>query len=56
MRTDESGRFAYEFRPAYRSSGTQYVISISVLGLNGARASRTITVTDGRAPTEPDSR
>ncbi|MDR7418687.1 MAG: penicillin-binding protein 1A [Armatimonadota bacterium] len=56
LRTDESGRFAYEFRPAYRSSGAQYVISISVLGLNGARASRTITVTDGRAPSEPARR
>jgi penicillin-binding protein 1A len=54
MQVDGSGRFAYEFRPAYRSPGTQYVIAVSVLGLNGARASRTITVTDG--PNEPSGR
>jgi membrane peptidoglycan carboxypeptidase len=56
MQTDRAGRFAYQFRPAYRSVGTQYVISISVLGLNGGRAARTITVTDGQASPEPAGR
>jgi penicillin-binding protein 1A len=55
MQTDGQGRFAYAFRPAYRSAGAQYVISITVLGLNGGRAARTITVTDGQAP-EPAGR
>ncbi|MGQ0572403.1 MAG: hypothetical protein ACT4P5_23085, partial [Armatimonadota bacterium] len=50
MQTDASGRFAYEFRPAYRSSGTRYVIIVSALGLNGASVSRTIAVTDGAGP------
>lgn len=56
MQTDGAGRFAYEFRPAFRSSGTQYVITVSALGLNGARALRTITVTDGPPPAEPPGR
>jgi membrane peptidoglycan carboxypeptidase len=56
MQTDSSGRFAYEFRPAYRSAGTQYVITIAVHGLAGGRGSRTITVTDGQAPAEPERR
>jgi hypothetical protein len=55
MQTDGQGRFAYAFRPVYRSSGTQYVISVTVLGLNGGRAARTITVTDGQ-PVEPAGR
>lgn len=46
MQTDASGRFGYEFRPAIRITGTRYVITVSVLGLNGARATRTVTVID----------
>jgi penicillin-binding protein 1A len=46
MQTAASGRFAYEFRPAYRVSGTRYVITVSALALNGSRIARTVTVTD----------
>ncbi|MDR7543234.1 MAG: penicillin-binding protein 1A [Armatimonadota bacterium] len=56
MQTDAEGRFVYEFRPAYRAVGTQYLIAVSALGLNGARASRTITVTDGHPPDAPVNR
>jgi len=49
MQSGAAGRFAYEFRPSYRAPGTQYVISITAVGLNGSRASRTVTVTDPAA-------
>jgi penicillin-binding protein 1A len=49
MQTDGSGRFAYEFRPPYRVSGTRYVITVSALALNGSRIARTIVVTDGES-------
>jgi len=49
MQSGASGRFAYEFRPSYRAPGTQYVITITAVGLNGSRASRTVTVTDPAA-------
>jgi penicillin-binding protein 1A len=47
MQTSAAGRFSYEFRPAYRAPGARYVITIGALALNGSKASRTITVTDG---------
>ena len=47
MQTNPTGRFSYEFRPTQRSAGARYVITVSAVGLNGAKASRTITVTDG---------
>ncbi len=53
IQTDAAGRFTYEFRPSYRTPGTQYVITVSALGLNGARAARTITVVDGQTPEPP---
>ena len=56
MQTDGAGRFAFEFRPTVRSSGTQYVITVSALGLNGARASKTVTVTDEPPPAESPGR
>ncbi len=46
MQSGAAGRFAYEFRPSYRAPGTQYVITVTAVGLNGSRASRTVTVTD----------
>ncbi|MDR7483924.1 MAG: penicillin-binding protein 1A [Armatimonadota bacterium] len=56
MQTDGQGRFAYEFRPTPRVPGTRYIISVSALGLNGGRASRTVTVTDGPSPVPPEPR
>jgi len=47
MQTTADGQFGYEFRPAYRSPGTRYVIAISVVALNGGKASRVLTVIDG---------
>jgi hypothetical protein len=47
MQTTADGQFGYAFRPAYRSPGTRYVIAISVVALNGGKASRVLTVIDG---------
>jgi penicillin-binding protein 1A len=46
MQTTAEGQFTYEFRPATRSPGARYVITISVVSLNGGRASRILTVYD----------
>jgi membrane peptidoglycan carboxypeptidase len=56
MQTDGAGRFAYEFRPSPRPPGARYVITVSALGLNGGRASRTIRVTDEPPPAESPGR
>jgi penicillin-binding protein 1A len=47
MQAGQTGRFSYEFRPSSRVAGARYAITVSALGLDGTRASRTITVTDG---------
>ncbi|MGH2403690.1 MAG: transglycosylase domain-containing protein, partial [bacterium] len=54
MQTTAAGTFAYEFRPTSRMPGTRYVITVQVVGLDGARISRIITVTDDRS--EPPGR
>jgi hypothetical protein len=46
MQTTAEGQFTYEFRPPTRSPGARYVIAISVVSLNGGRASRILTVYD----------
>lgn len=46
MQSGAGGRFAYEFRPSYRAAGTQYVITVTAIGLNGSRASRTVKVVE----------
>ena len=54
MQTTADGVFAYEFRPASRSPGARYVITISVVSLDGGRASRVVTVYD--SPGQPNGR
>jgi penicillin-binding protein 1A len=54
MQTTAEGQFAYEFRPPTRSPGARYVIAVSVVSLNGGRASRILTVYD--SPGQPSGR
>ncbi len=53
MQTNAAGEFSYEFRPSRRFPGARYVITVTSLGLSGARTSRVATVTD---PGEPPGR
>jgi hypothetical protein len=53
MQAASDGRFAYEFRPSWYQSGTHYVIMVSAVGLNGAKASRRIAVSGEPPRREP---
>jgi penicillin-binding protein 1A len=53
MQANTDGRFAFEFRPREYQTGTTYVISVSAVGLNGAKASRRVTVSGEPPRQEP---